>query len=299
MTTTEATTEATTNDRNTDTDNGLTTIVVDSYKVDKDGNTIVDDKADRSSLIIQAGASSEDVETIRATIDCSKRDRASLGAINAGQLSAAVIFARMLLAKDNPQRLPYLTKPNGRALPEQAIWQVICGNPHADNTARSKAKSAGGYVLTNPRAEDIGSIESVNKLAGDLKKAKKAGEDPEHVHELQQEALGLGILEDASSGAEAVRMIREHVAKSSDTVEAIQNRSDAKSQEKEQREKYGRLLAKGDPAAMAEGVLSVITSKDRHAFTLALAQAGTDRADEAVQEWVSELIQAMKDIVAG
>ena len=109
----------------------------------------------------------------------------------------------------------------------------------------------------------------------------------------------MGILEDASSGAEAVRMIREHVAKSSDTVEAIQNRSDAKSQEKEQREKYGRLLAKGDPAAMAEGVLSVITSKDRHAFTLALAQAGTDRADEAVQEWVSELIQAMKDIVSG
>ena len=65
-----------------------------------------------------------------------------------------------------------------------------------------------------------------------------------------------------------------------------------------QRAELGRLLAKGDPAAMAEGVLGVIIGKDSRAFTLALARMASDREDEAVQSWALSLVEAMRDIVA-
>ena len=269
-------------------------ITLDTYSKEKRTGKV---KKGKEHALIQTGASAEDAALVAGIINQSRSDSVTLSTIKGHQLGAAVVFARMLLAKDDPRRLPCLVKPNGRALPALVLWQMLSGNDNADAGARTKAKTVGEYVLRVPRAQDIGSIESVYNLVRDSRKAAKAGEDPEKIIEAQREAMASGVIDDANSGAEALALIREHVAESSAQVQTIANRSQAKSQAEQERAKFGRLLANGDPAAMAEGVLGVIAGKDAHAFTLALARLSIDRADNLVQDWTENLVAAIGDLI--
>ena len=280
-----------------------------------DGKIVVNADLPPVSVFIKAGASTAARDVIAQTIEQSQKNAVRTRQIMGDQLAACVVFARMFLKKgedagrvmyaDNGKAthrlylvLPQLTKPNGGKLGADETWKILAGLYAPDKSATTRAKSAGLYLLECPGAAEMGSIEAIYNLAKDVKKAGESGEDSQTVKSAQMVAIASGLLEDASSGAEALRMIREHVGESSAAVKTIQNRSDAKTQAKKERAELGRLLAKGDPAAMAEGVLGVIIGKDSRAFTLALARMASDREDEAVQSWALSLVEAMRDIVA-